>query len=367
MQLRGSAQLPGYIAKVRLHPNRHLLAALARTAQTDHLTVWQGEEKGRLAELVRMEATARPPDQADPPWLHRPPWPRRGRMMDIAFHPREAWLALVKQEEPAELFQFPHGTLLRRLGTAAAYDAIAFSGCGRRAIHSTPSRFLVPASDRNPCLYDLEADRATTLQWETDTTYAFHPSGRVAAGGWNCQGGGMVRFLELPYDPRRRVHEMDAPGWVDGLVFSLDGTSLAVIGGAGFYGHFCLEVYDFAVEPSPSVRRRFAKEWQVPLLPQRGRRSGRKERERQALLQEGQGFDLPWPERVVFSPEGSRLIYPGPSGELVEVDARSGEEHRRWPAHEKIVTSLDADLRRGIIASGGRDGRVLLWDADWSA
>src|SRR5262249_7791979 len=115
----------------------------------------------------RVELPAAPPDPTALPWLQEPPWPRRGRVMDIAFHPREEWLAVVKQGEPVELLQLPQGTLLRHLGDTAADDAIAFSGCGRWAIYSTrpplPVREPgVAAEDysRNPCLYDLEASTA---------------------------------------------------------------------------------------------------------------------------------------------------------------------------------------------------------------
>jgi hypothetical protein len=364
MQLVASAQLDGYIAKVRLHPRLPRLAALARGADSDQLVVWQMEADSGLTELERRRIDAAPSaaDRLDPLWLC-PRWPRVGRAMDIAFHPREDCLAVVRHGVPVELRFLSQGTTLPPLSAVPADDALAFSPSGRWAIFSCRPPVIHGGEDycRTPRLVDLQGGVEASLAWETDTTYAFHPAERLVAGGWNDQGGGSVMFLELPPADRLKVQTFDVPGWVSGLVFSPDGAALAVIGGAGFDGHFCLEVYEFRAEPYPSCRRRFAREWDVPRPPRRGRRSGRRDKQWHALLNEGHDFELPWPERVVFSEGSAALVYPGLQGELIELDAATGAERGRWQAHEKMATSLDAAHGRGMLASGGRDGRVALW------
>jgi WD40 repeat protein len=343
MHVCGSADVGGFIAKVRLHPRLPRLAGLARTAATDEVLIWQIEADGRLTELVHRAVSA----SADPGESQaEPSMPQQGMVRDVAFHPHRDWLAVVKHEVPVEFWQLPQGSLLKHLGSARADNAIAFSPTGRWVVFSSRPPALRPAEDycRSAQLYDLESETQTILDWETDTTFAFHPGERVLAGGWNDQGGGMIRFLELPFSRGRGGHDFDAPGWVDGLTFGPEGNTLAVMGGAGWDGHFCLEVHDFTSTSYPSCRRRFVREWQAPDA-------------------EEKGWEVPWTERVVFSPDGSRLVHPGPCGELIEVDVRTGVESQRWRAHDRMVTTLDVEPRRSLLASGGRDGRVLLWEA----
>src|SRR5438067_2421487 len=55
---------------------------------------------------------------------------------------------------------------------------------------------------------------------------------------------------------------------------------------------------------------------------------------------------VPYVEQVAFSADGARLFVPFPSGELLDVDARTGRVRTRWPAHDGCVTCIDVDYAR---------------------
>ncbi len=361
MQVFASVRVAGAVVKARLHPRFPWMACMARTAQQDEVVVWRIDADGAISETLRLTHSSPSPggveDDSPDPW--------RGRLRDIAWHPHQESLAIVKSETRIELWDVSRCTTLRRLSDIPADNAVAFSPSGHWAV------FSAQTSDegcRSLCMCDLNANGECVTRWESDTTYAFHPSESVLAGGWNDQGGGMIRFLKLPYTNDSRdcgfenpTWQFDAPGWVDGLTFSQDGATLAVLGGAGFDGYLCLEVLDFAFDEIPSWRKRFSREWQAPAF---GEAPAMDDDEELALGVEP-GLPLAWPERVVLSPAGDRLIYPGPDGQLIELDAPTGDETRRWAAHEQLATTLDVEFTRGLVVSGGRDGQVVLWKADW--
>jgi WD40 repeat protein len=114
------------------------------------------------------------------------------------------------------------------------------------------------------------------------------------------------------------------------------------LGGAGFDGFFTLQVYDFDAESGRCEHKLFEQTWQkVPT--------------------EQTGWDLPWADQVVFSADSSRLVCPDAKGSLLELDARTGTHTKQWKEHERMVTSMDVAHERGVLASGSRDGRIVLW------
>jgi WD40 repeat protein len=270
--------------------------------------------------------------------------------MDVAFHPRQDLLAVVKLDEPVELWQLPQGTLLRQLGTLG-HDALAFSPCGRWTVISArvPDQMLPGEFYRGAThLYGRTLNSPTVLRWETDTTYAFHPSERLLVAGWNDQGGGEVRLAKLATPVRKSRNTLEAPGWVQGLRFGPRGALLAVVGGAPWAGEFCLEVYECAHKRLSFWEKRLTCEWHAP-------------------AGEEVDYGLAWPEQVGFSPDGTRLYYPGPCGELIDVEVQTGNEKQRSQAHRRMVTTLDTDWQSRFLISGSRDGMMALWKVGWAA
>lgn len=64
---------------------------------------------------------------------------------------------------------------------------------------------------------------------------------------------------------------------------------------------------------------------------------------------------------VVFSPDGQRLIA-GKGNRVVSYDLRSGQAFLELQEHQFQVTSLAVKPDGSLIASGGLDGAVYLWD-----
>ena len=66
-------------------------------------------------------------------------------------------------------------------------------------------------------------------------------------------------------------------------------------------------------------------------------------------------------ERVAFHPDG-RSLYVRQATDVAALDAVSGEERGRWKAHDHLVTSADVRAEPPILATGGLDGNVRIWE-----
>ena len=75
---------------------------------------------------------------------------------------------------------------------------------------------------------------------------------------------------------------------------------------------------------------------------------------------------------VAYSLDGTRL-YSGScgtfdggctEGEIAVWDIETGEQLKRVLAHREWVSGIEIDPNTGMIATSGKDGLVLLWDAD---
>src|SRR5262249_52449790 len=129
-----------------------------------------------------------------------------------------------------------------------------------------------------------------------------------------------------------------------GLTFSPDGRSMVLIGGAP-----PLQIYVFELPSLRLVfRRRFCADPPVPrpwtISP----------------------FSTPLPRHVAFSPDGSTLLCPFPTGHVVEFEFPSFAERRRWQAHASWVSALaGAPSSPDVIATGSLGGELTLWRMDW--
>jgi outer membrane protein assembly factor BamB len=66
---------------------------------------------------------------------------------------------------------------------------------------------------------------------------------------------------------------------------------------------------------------------------------------------------------LAFSPDGSRLAVGAENPEVVVLDASTGEVERRWLASEFGWVNGVTFAGNDAVATGGDDGRVVLWDA----
>lgn len=335
MQKSDSCGIAGSVVKVRLHPCLPRLAALGRDSHADLLVIWD-ISNDHLREIFRLRVVAQEPE--GPLLADR----RKGRLMDVAFNPRDDSFVLVRHKHQLEVWQLPQGIPQGQPDNAFAGNAVAFSPEGRWLVYSTRPPEPIPGGRRGTRICDLDNGEHFDLDCETDTTFAIHPREPFIAAGWNDQGGGEIRLLTIGSQFRRCTSRFDAPGWVDGLTFAPDGESLTVLGGAGFDGYFTLQVYDFDAESGSCKHKRFEQSWQ------------------KAPTEES-GWDLPWADQVVFSSDSSKLVCPDATGGLLELDARTGLQTNRWEEHERMVTSIDVAHERGVLAAGSRDGRVVLW------
>jgi WD40 repeat protein len=68
-------------------------------------------------------------------------------------------------------------------------------------------------------------------------------------------------------------------------------------------------------------------------------------------------------EHVVFTPGGDILYWPIETGEIVALDARTGDKVGSWMAHEGPATTIDISYNRALLVTGGIDGLIRLWKA----
>jgi WD40 repeat protein len=243
-----------------------------------------------------------------------------------------------------ELRRIPEGIVEAELGDLvkpvvgrAGYTAVTFSPSGK---------LLIAASIGTESLevYDMASGSqlGRCRSYGFHTSLAVHPEGKILAGAAIDQAASTLEFIRL--EPRLERYRLEMYVGIDvaGLNFSPDGEVLAITGASASGSSF--QLHDV-----PSMRRRFRTDMAIPAMHARVYFAP----------------DLPLIERAVFSPDGTRLVCPSPTGELVELDARTGSELRRWQAHEGPCTSVDPAMSREVILSGGMDGLIKVWKSDY--
>jgi WD40 repeat protein len=254
-----------------------------------------------------------------------------GAVFRGAYHPDGNLFALSSLRGPIELRRHPDGALIRKLGLAPGYGIISISPDGESLVAACSYPYHKHEGNRAE-VYSLATDELRGWFAGSDTDFAWHPGKAVLATATHDQGGDGVHFAMLR--PQVRVFDLR---WLTalrlyGMRFSPDGRCLVLVGGMDC---LALELIRF-----PSCELVFRKAFRP--LPSSC--------EVQLLT-----------HQAVFSPDGSTIICPYPTGDLAVLDARTGSEARRWHAHDAPATAIDIrhDLR--LCASGGQDGSLVLW------
>jgi WD40 repeat protein len=315
------------VTKVRFHPLENRLVSLSATADDVCLWKWdEPEDLGLLKRFGAMKVDAR-------------------RVMDAAFSPDGKLLAAVGMNRPVQLWRVPEGKLEQSLGSAEGpedyrgYSAVIFSASGKLVVATSLGQLRTE-------VYEVKSGKLVETYWGDafNTGFALHPEGQILANIMNDQGENNIRFGILT--DSFQGYNLQLEGYTDfgGMAFSPDGKALALVGG--------VPPVDLQVHTFPSLKMRFEETFEPP-----------HELAKPWIFEGGS----PFVERVVFSPDSKRLICPAPTGHLLELDALKGKQLRKWKAHEGVATTVDIRYADMLLASGGMDGAIKLWQLDYKA
>jgi WD40 repeat protein len=315
--------------------------ALSSSAATGDVFAWERDAPGRLAPLGRFGwdgerlRNRRPPDPAD---LYETRGDRLvHRVVHFVFHPDGHHVAVVGPDRPVALRSLPAASVLRSFGDAGQFNSVCFTESGK---HLAAAGWITLQRGRDSVgrlsVFDTDSGNWLGSAVGPGSAVTAHPEGTLLAAVSNGQGMARIQIFGAgPAGVVRYDRGAELYTELDGLSFSPDGSALAAVGDEDY---FTIHVLDF-----PSCRVRFRKFLDYP--PGYVRR-----------------FRLP--KRCAFTADGGRLLCPYPTGDVAELDARSGRELRRWPAHDGPVHSLDVRHDESLLLTGGLDGHVKLWQLD---
>ncbi len=206
-------------------------------------------------------------------------------------------------------------------------------------------------------------------------TVAISPEGRyIAAGGWD----GVVKIWQRGSDEPPRVIPHAPTSFVNDLDFSPDGRWLAT-GSSDREGGY-LRLWN--VETSELVRRfdghddtvlsvRFSKQGDHLLTSSYDNTARLWDVESGQLLQTFVGHDW-WVWSARFSPDEKRIVTASHDGTVLIWSVETGQPemppfmgHRRGESQAPVyIAEFSPDAERPLIASGGLDNRILLWDPE---
>jgi WD40 repeat protein len=257
--------------------------------------------------------------------------PEGDSVFGVAYHPDGNLFALSYLRRPIELRRHPDGALIRKLGQAPGYGIVSISPDGESLVAACSYPYHHHEGNRAE-VYSLGTDELQGWFAESDTDFAWHSGQAVLATATHHQGGDGVHFATLR--PQVRLFDLT---WLTalrlhGMRFSPDGRSLVLV---GEIDGLALELIRF-----PSCELVFRKAF----------RSLPRSHNVQLLT-----------HQAVFSPDGSAIICPYPTGDLAVLDARTGSEARRWHAHDAPATAIDIRHDLKLCATGGQDGSLVLW------
>ncbi len=300
------------------------------------------------------------------------PWITVGCIGDVAFHPDGRTMALAGIGRPLELVDIRDGAPIRPL--AAASGPTRFSGvphddlevsADQRGFSSTlfsPSGRLIAADrsmEERTEIIDVATGRSVGSLRRVGRLVA-HPDGErfLSIGGYDADTVSLYRFIDesgreesgdflVPQSIRNRKNGEER-SWLDphivgvfGARLSPSGDTLVLLGIAWSHEKWNLCVYEF-----PSFRLRYL----IDLADDRNDVESSRE-------------DGYWRGSVdpSFDPTGRVLYVPTLHGDIVAIDAQTGNELTRWRAHEgRVTTAAPRDLP--VLVSGGADGMIRIWD-----
>lgn len=324
----------GAISKVRFCPNgRYLLAA---SAWIDSVGLWEVGDDGELIKRKTIGTGDIAVDEAGD-------FPENRRVYDLAFHPDGKRFAIVGMNRTIEIYEVPNCECIAHFGQVKpesmyeGYTSVIFSGNGK---------YLLTAfsGSGQSEVYDLETGSLVD-SFDSDgyvMNFFLHPEREIIAQVTDSQGWSQIRFLRLAEGFEFLNHQYETLGEIHALSFSPDGTKLAFVSGFGGLGVF---VCDF---PSFQEKFNFHSSFYSPIG--------------KAAWLHGIGAALT--DRCVFSADSAHLFYPDLNGDIVKLDAATGEELHRESAHSGIATTLDIHFETGRLISGGTDDTLQLWQIE---
>jgi WD40 repeat protein len=358
---------------VRIHPDGERIVSFSK--ERDDCRLWAGDS-GRVR-LIARYGTGAP--EGRPQYFVSTP---RGRyeagycdcVGDVTFHPDGETMAVAGIGRPLELVDVRNGERIRVIADVSGpvrivdrnhrelefepdrrgFGSVAFSATGRLIVANRPgedrAEIFEVATGRSVC--------PTGENWRFTT----HPGGAWIVSSC-CEQTGDFFCINLlrehldaekcePFEPwtvqpiqltkKKQGQCWRSPNTVglSGLAFHPSGDSLALLGDSfDDRAPVIIAVHEF-----PSFRLRFL--LALALGDDQNRASGWEFR----------------PSDLAYDPGGRILYIPTFYGDIVALDAHTGDEVTRWTAHGDVVTSVDATRDSPILVSGGADGRVRIWD-----
>lgn len=262
-----------------------------------------------------------------------------GRCVNFSVRPDGSLIAIARYQRPIELWSFPQFDLLGEVPQSSGNIGVSFlpfGSCITFSAFVAGHSLADTRSDISP-VYNLDRGQLAGALPASDIAITTHPNGKVVALALNEPDSGEISFA-----PFNEATEVDArPLLVDlcvsGMVFSPDGTKLAVV---KLLDRCALGLYSF-----PKLREICSLE------------SGA-----YSLI-----FDqplVPYAERVVFSCDSQRLFCSNLSGDLVVLDANTGSQLSSCPAHHGPIVSMDTLNDGKFLVTSGEDSKLLLWSLE---
>jgi WD40 repeat protein len=310
LSLVASLPLGAPVATVRFHPNRRVL--VAALAGKPELRFVRYDKQEHIEPGARVDLSGTPFDAIALS-------PARDLLVTCGRGRRtEAWDTDLPSRKPKSELSWTDATALGFLRKGEV--------------------LVLGLDGRAPLLEHVEFRRLAEMRTSgAASAIAQHTERRVFVLAAAVEGGSDVFFGRIGLRERTlRFTQHDvryAVGFpVCAAGFSHDGRTLALVGGMG-------GVVDVETVAFPPLRRRV----------------------RRRAIEGAPGSPGP-ADGIAFDPIGAAFWLGDPTGHLSLVDVGTGEVVNRIAAHEGPVTSLDVRYTRRMVATGGADGLVKLWE-----